>query len=161
MSEDERYFRWLIRKIDDGRAKRYSKMLGQLFDKEYRWILPLDENDAVNGLTLRSEFELGYSRDMGCSVLEMLVKLSTDFEFKVAALPGDEDYTRWFWDAIESLNLDIYDDNNYDFNGVDAELEAWLTGEILLFERKIDMSKLKVRTNWYQLNRLLGDKNSR
>lgn len=156
-SDDCKYFRWLVAQIDNGDAAHYGHLLNDLFDIEYTWNNEMDRNRAADGLYLRNEFKPGYRREIGCSILEMLVALSVRFEHDVMGEPGDEDAARWFWLILRQLDLDIYTDENYDFVAVDALIRMFLNGEKPIFEPKISGQKLANSDLWYQLGALANE----
>ena len=74
-----RYYIWLLNRIDFDSYEDRSKLLQYLHNKEYVWDIWTDENRAEDGLGLRLKFEketdyLDYSPlNKPCSVLEMLI----------------------------------------------------------------------------------------
>lgn len=129
---DELYFQWLYRQVGKGgnnRNKTTWKPLRQLYQKEFVWLTPNDDNRVADGVDLRWEF-VNYSQlsevdarwmGMGCSVLEMLVGLSRRLAFQTSQKPE-----HWFWVLMANLGLSHYCDSNYDgsFADIDEVLEA-------------------------------------
>lgn len=154
-SDDCKYFRWLTDQIDDGsgRVKKYRHLLSDLFDISYKWVIELDSNRAVDGMNLREKYRAGYERDMGCSVLEMLIAMCVRFEYSVASEPGEEDPSRWFWLIIERLDLDLYSDECYDFEAVNTILELWMSGQKIFCDERYAGKT----DQWFQLQSLLND----
>lgn len=154
-SDDCKYFRWLTDQIDDGsgRVKKYRHLLSDLFDISYKWVIELDSNRAVDGMNLREKYRAGYERDMGCSVLEMLIAMCVRFEYSVAAEPGEEDPSRWFWLIIERLDLDLYSDECYDLEAVKTILELWMSGQKIFCDKRYAGKT----DQWFQLQSLLND----
>ena len=154
-SDDCKYFRWLTDQIDDGsgRVKKYRHLLSDLFDISYKWVIELDSNRAVDGMNLREKYRADYERDMGCSVLEMLIAMCVRFEYSVASEPGEEDPSRWFWLIIERLDLDLYSDECYDFEAVNSILELWMSCQKFFCDEKY----AKKTDQWFQLQSLLND----
>ena len=151
-SDDCKYFRWLTDQIDDGsgRVKKYRHLLSDLFDISYKWVIELDSNRAVDGMNLREKYRAGYERDMGCSVLEMLIAMCVRFEYSVAAEPGEEDPSRWFWLILKQLDLDIFTDRNYDSDAVNSILDEFLSGQKFIY-----LGKPGARDDlWYQIGYL-------
>lgn len=116
---DELYFTWLCSQVgEDGRTKNprtYWRMLRELFQKEFVWFIPNDDNRAEDGKDLRFEFIADVDLDiepepswmnMGCSMLELLIGLSRRLSFLADGEPRD-----WFWELVENLNLEQYSDN--------------------------------------------------
>lgn len=115
---DELYFVWLYRQVADPDAKNpalsFSALLKQLFQKEFVWIVPNDDNRAEDGKELRLEFirdqKLGKIdrmwSELGCSFLELMLGLSRRLSFEAG---GEPHY--WFWKLMGNLGLDGYSDN--------------------------------------------------
>lgn len=115
---DELYLPWLYSQVgsvdETNPSQTYWRMLRRLYNKEFIWLIPHDDNRAVDGRELRIEFR-DQERlrhidrnwfDLGCSVLEMLVALSRRLSFQDDGPPD-----RWFWCLIENLGLEAYNDN--------------------------------------------------
>jgi len=114
---DELYFPWLyaqVASVDIADPSRtYWELLRKLYNKEFIWFVPNDDNRAEDGRELRHEFmqSTGVSVDddwlhLGCSILEMLIALSRRLWFETD-IPARE----WFWEMLENLELDQYSDN--------------------------------------------------
>lgn len=112
MSEpiEESYFNWLCAKVRDPYATIYLDLLRILHRTEFVWVLPYDENRAMDGMDLRSYFvtETGLDPDPNwshtpCSVLEMLLGLANQLEFLT-----DTPTREWFWTFMTNLKLDEY-----------------------------------------------------
>lgn len=116
-SLDESYFRWLYGQVCSVRARSpsrsYWNLMGQLFRKEFVWIIPNDDNRAEDGRDLRMEFiQRRRIRNVDpewfklpCSMLEMLIGLSRRLSFEAGGGARD-----WFWHLIENIELDDYND---------------------------------------------------
>lgn len=115
MPLDEAYLIWLYSQVGEvdnkNRAKTYWKLMRMLYEKEFTWKIPKDENRAQDGKDLRREFlrdtktVLHSDRDidwleMPASFLEVLVALS----WKLAFDGGGEQHER-FWELIGNLGL--------------------------------------------------------
>lgn len=149
-SDDRRYFEWLVTQVDNGDAANYGHLLNDLFDREYTWVRSMDENRAAEGLYLRKEFDADYEREIGCSVLEMLVALCVQFEHNIMGEPGNEDPSRWFWLILKQLDLDIFTDRNYDSDAVNLILDEFLSGQKFIY-----LGKPGARDDlWYQIGYL-------
>lgn len=105
----EDYLNWLapqIRDEHDG-SKTYSDLLTLMFNKEFVWLVPNDDNRLGDGLGLRVEFCYAYHIRQGslahlgpCSFLEVLIGLSRRLAFDVGGnAPG------WAWTLISNLGL--------------------------------------------------------
>lgn len=115
----EDYYIWLLNKVGVYASEEgaYSSLFHELFTTEFKWMIPMDENRAADGLYLRSEYanETGGFTDQysKCSFLEMLVSLSIRCENDIMGEP-DVDHTReWFWRIIYNLGLEKYDNAHY------------------------------------------------
>lgn len=88
-------------------------MLRGLYNKEFIYLIPNDDNRAVDGKDLRREFaqalginpDLGWMR-MGCSMFELMIVLGRDL-----AELTEENPRSMFWELVENLNLEQYNDN--------------------------------------------------
>lgn len=168
---NELYYRWLIELLDDEYLRdHYKKLTEKLFETEFTWVLPFDENRAKDGLRLRKDFakkmglECQESPNLGafeaCSVLEMLIGLARRAENDILWNPDFGDHTGpLFWEMMENLHLDIYDDYNWFEDEVDEILEVFLErkyasdGDGNVF--KLDRSDPRKIDLWLQLNRYI------
>lgn len=168
---DDAYFRWLIDLLGDEYLKNhYQKLLDKLYSTAFTWKLEYDENRAKYGLRLRKIFadEIGtetrkplkIGRLRVCSVLEMLIGMAKNCEDDILWNPGSGDHTGpIFWEMIENLGLDIYDDYNWFEDEVEHILTVFLErkydkngrGNVFPLERK-DPRKMDL---WLQLNQYL------
>lgn len=140
----EEYFAWLYdivckNKHIDGIS--YKKLLRQLHDTEFTYLLSRDENRAESGIDLRYRFAIteGYEDvseqvlddlDMPCSVLEMMVALALSCEENIMDDPSYGDRTgQWFWSMIVSLGLGPVNDTRYDRRLVNTALSRFLNRE--------------------------------
>ena len=121
------YFTWLCDKV--GYDDRYDGLLRYLFDVEFIWRHPMDENREKDGLYLRDKFkkECGVVgnvfMDHPCTILEVMVALSIRIEEDIV---GDPDICV-FWRMINNLGLtETQDPLNWE-----ARIDIWL-------ERKFD-----------------------
>ena len=123
------YYRWLVERVDDRRhlARRYSNVLGYLYDKEFTWIIPMDENRAKDGTGLRYEFDENFDDDSPCSVLEFLIALAVNWEHEITYdfRKGDRS-SEWFWLMVENLGLLDYPDYNFDEFEVNEIVDIFL-----------------------------------
>lgn len=114
---DEVYLPWLYGQVCDVELKNpsrtYWSLFRQLYNKEFIWLIPNDDNRAEEGRFLRVEFldeeKIGGVdpswMDLGCSMLEMLIALARRLSFEDGAEPK-----AWFWQLLENLGLDTYND---------------------------------------------------
>lgn len=122
------YFNWMYNLVcNDHYYKKlsYRKLLTFLHDTEFVYILPMDENRAVDGVDFRFRFgyECGYTRDtieqyLGsrpCSILEMMIALAFRVEEHIMDDNSFGNRTgQWFWNMIVSLGLGHMSDINFD-----------------------------------------------
>lgn len=113
-SLDEDYLGWLYAQVADveDRAffRSHRKLFVQLYSTEFVWTLQNDENRAVDGLALRTEWmsqnEIFIGDDerawlsLGCSFLEMLIGLARRLAFDQGETPE-----HWFWHILNNLEL--------------------------------------------------------
>lgn len=105
----EAYFHWLVPQVKDTEQRRtYWDLLRLLFETEYVWLIPNDDNRMIDGLELRTEFllEADAPRFVSpdgfgvCSFLEMLVALSRRLAFQAG---GEAE--GWAWQLVVNLEL--------------------------------------------------------
>lgn len=166
---DELYFQWLYGLVADPQkadpAKTYWNLLRKLYQKEFVWFVPNDDNRAEDGRELRYEFMSSYDvgppdhhwLEMGCSFLEMLIGLSRRLEFE-----GGSSAAFWFWHLLRTLELGAYSDKRpLPAHVVDdiVDMVVWRTyrpdgqgGLFPLRDPQHDQRKLEI---WYQLNAYL------
>lgn len=162
---DGLYFEWLHDLVCPGK-KTHTKMLDQLFHKEFVWIITNDDNRAEDGKYLRREFldTQGLEGDsdfinIGCSMLELLIALSRRLAFEAEGEPRD-----WFWCLIKNVGLYGYvDEKRYPEERVDEILDRiiWRTyspnGRGGLFPRNDPEEDQREIELWYQMNGYLLD----
>jgi hypothetical protein len=115
---DELYFPWLYNQVADLDAKSpsetYWRLLKQLYDKEFLYLIDNDVNRAEDGKDLRREFvrDQGITNvdeswmRLGCSMLELLIGLSRRLSFEDEGEPRG-----WFWHLMENLDLEKFNDD--------------------------------------------------
>ena len=116
---DVRYLTWLYSQVSSTRTrtgpKTYWNLFHQLFQTEFAWFVPNDDNRAEDGRALRTEWtgEEGIEADhewlsLGCNFLELLIGLSRRLSFET-----DGDVSVWFWQLIENLGMSGFTDARY------------------------------------------------
>lgn len=165
------YFNWLCSHVQKRLAistpsLTHYRLLKQLHQTEYVWLIVGDDNRVEDGVELRLSFlddtnveieqEWFYS---GCSVLEMLIAFSKRAEFNT-----ELDSYFWFWHFLENLNLSEYNDcNDYDFDIVNTILNRFIYREyepegfgglFPMLNPKKDQTKVEI---WYQFFEYLND----
>ena len=138
----ELYFEWICDMVIDVKhpRKKYSKLLHALHDKNFNYIIAMDENREASGIDLRYLFGTysGYPDSLIasaldgqiCSVLEMMVALAKDCEISIM---DDQVYgnrtPKWFWKMVESLGLSEMNDHNFDQHYFDMVIDRFLNRE--------------------------------
>lgn len=114
----ENYIRWVMKDklgMSDKEIKDYTPLIMDLSDIEFVWNHPMDENRAIDGLELRSDFEYEtgeyLDKNSGlmpkCSVFEMLAALSIRCEDQLMYNSSLGNRTsKWFFEMLDNLNLD-------------------------------------------------------
>lgn len=118
---DEQYLTWLYSQVASLKLKNPSRthwsLARQMYVKEFIWLVPNDDNRLEDGRDLRREFvedceienlDLDWL-DLGCSMLEMLIALSRRLSFE-----ADGEPRVWFWHLMDVLDLQKFNDRNYD-----------------------------------------------
>lgn len=169
---DEAYFVWLYSQVGAvklrNRSRSYWSLTRQLFQKEFVWFVPNDDNRIADGRDLRHEFlaDSGLDADpvwmdMGCSMFEMLVALSRRLAFEVEGQPRD-----WFWHLIQVLDLRQFNDRVYNDEAhkqIDEALDRVIFrtydydgrgGLFPLRNPRQDQRKVEL---WYQLSAYLAE----
>jgi len=119
---DDAYFEWLYSQIgplkNRNPDRNFWHLCRQLYSTEFIWFVPNDDNRVEDGKELRAAFPSSSReswddphdlfRDLGCSMLEMLVALA-----KMAAFESGRSQVEWFWRFMHNLELDGYSDRVY------------------------------------------------
>lgn len=110
----EDYLRWLAPQIgeEDGVQEPYWGLLHIMFEKEFVWLVPNDDNRLADGLDLRAEFCFSQHiradalKNQGPSTfLEVLIGLSRRLAFAAGGkAPG------WAWVLLGNLELTAMND---------------------------------------------------
>lgn len=140
MDKDEvknEYFNWLYEIVCEERYSKdisYHKLLIYLHSREFKYLIPKDENRAADGLNLRYRFELSCDRmpierylNDPCSVLEMMIALAIRCEETIMDDPqiGNRT-TQWFWGMIANLGLGNMTDERFDRKEADRIIDRFL-----------------------------------
>ena len=170
----DEYFEWLCDKVSGCRNNsRYTQLFEYLFNKEFTYILDMDENRFKDGIELRYRFayEENYSDDdisnsfrrEPCSVLEMMVALAVRCEDHIMEDAEFGNRTGvWFWDMLTNLGIDQACDGNFSVYEVDDIIERFLNREYEpdgrggLFTVKNCEYDLRDIEIWYQLHLYLS-----
>lgn len=115
---DESYLYWLYSQVGEVDSRNpsatYWNLLRRLYQTQFIWFIPNDDNRVEDGIALRYEFieDLaleGVSIDwlhMECSFLELLIGLSRRLAFETE---GESRW--WFWRLLSNLGLEGYSDD--------------------------------------------------
>lgn len=164
---EEQYVAWLWSQVESGKQS-YEALAQAMFEKEFVWFIPNDDNRCEDGLDLRTEFmqEMGstvalrYLSERGCSVLEVVIALSRRLSFAADGSPAE-----WAWTLIKNLELNKMKDpvGHRRLERIDAALEMliWRTyakdGQGGLFPLAWpDQDQTKVEL-WYQMSAFLNE----
>lgn len=145
----EEYFNYLCEIIYGD--NNHNKLLKYLFDKDYIWKLPLDENRALDGKWLRHEFCNEMMADKfsekdekdvmdtlsgPCSLLEMFVALAKRCEDQLLYDWEIGDRTDvWFWEFMDNMGISAETDDDFDENYVEKVCQIFLSGECFYGEK--------------------------
>lgn len=140
---NKEYFDWICELVDIpnfARGRSYQKLLKQLHQIQFNFIIARDANRAEDGTDLRYRFGYDYQLegslissyldDRPCSVLEMLVALALRCEEHIMSDPDIGDRTgQWFWGMIKNLGLDSMYDSKFDIDYVNFVIDRLLNRE--------------------------------
>jgi hypothetical protein len=100
---DHEYFKWLISQIDIRNRNTYNDLFERMYDLEFVWTVPNDDNRVQDARELRDEFLNGTRSNLQVrpvSILEVLIALSR----RVAWITSDP-AELWAWRLIQNLRL--------------------------------------------------------
>jgi hypothetical protein len=168
---DEGYLNWLTNQVSRSRSRakvrNHRKLFQQLQDTIFVAVVPFDDNRIADARDLRYEYLAETEDEAGdpdwtrspASMLEVLIVLSRALAFEM-----DDPVTPWFWHLIETLELERFNDREYDNHAQEAIAETldrviWrryaADGSGGLFPlRRPERDQRKVEL-WYQLNAYL------
>lgn len=174
---EQRYFVWLIDKIDDGeKAEQYKYLLHKLHEINYwsKLDVPLDSNRYDDGVNLRYLFAeerqipqpvIASELDIrDCSMLEMLVALSIRIEESGMGIPYEGiNPGRWFWMFVKNIGYfyspfnddmiykktDIFLNRKFNPDGSNGNL-------VVLNKPDVDLRIIDI---WYQIQLYLANYN--
>ena len=147
----------------------YTRLIEDLYDTEFYWILEWDEHRASDGIALRTDYadyigvpteELRPIFMRPCSIFELMVALARRGEDNIMWDPAIGDRTaEWFWVMVDSLGLIEYsDDDIYDQYDVEFILHRFLEREydedgrgglFTIEDCDTDLRDVEI---WYQMN---------
>lgn len=164
---EREYFEWLYGLVMNGN-RAYRHVLAALNEREFVYLLEMDQNRADDGMDLRYRFgyERGYlaeriSEELDtrpCSVLEMMAGLAARCEEHIMNDPAMGDRThQWFWVMVCSLGLNMTTDARYDGYAVQQAIDKLLRREYEpdgrggLFTVENSPYDLRNMEIWYQM----------
>lgn len=114
------YFNWLCRLADPKQS--YGDLLHILFNKEFKIIIPNDENRAAYGITLRERFSdlimeehprgidnpVAYFASLNgpCNMLELILGLAISMDDILYEPEQGDRISVWFWELIKNIGLE-------------------------------------------------------
>lgn len=168
---DERYLSWLYGQVASVKTRHKHRTFWSLFKQLNETIFVAlvshDENRIADARDLRYEFLAEAEDEQGdpdwtrspCSMLELLMVLSRHLAFEM-----DDKPETWFWHLIEVLNLEQFNDREYDDHAQEViantlDRVIWRTyapnGEGGLFPLRDQARDQRQVELWYQLNAYL------
>lgn len=151
------YIHWVAKdrlKFTEKEWKENHILVSELAKIEFIWRHPMDENRAIDGLELRSDFEYetGEYLDKSsglmpqCTMFEMLAALAMRCETQLMRDPMVGDRTsKWFFEFLD--NLEVLDGSR----PVEMACDLFFKGELALFPLKKKGIKQKNEQIWKQL----------
>lgn len=168
---DERYLSWLYSQVASVktrvRARTYWKLFRQLQETIFVAIVPFDDNRISDARDLRYEYLAEAENETGdpdwtrspVSMLEVLIVLSRQLAFEM-----DDPVALWFWHLIEMMELEQFNDREYDDHAqeaIDSTLDRIIwrrygpDGRGGLFPLRNPRQDQREVELWYQLNAYL------
>ena len=161
-----KYINWVLKDklgLTDKECKKYQYIVLALADIEFIWRHPMDENRAIDGLELRSDFEyetgeyLDKSSGLmaSCTFFEMLAALAIRCENQLMRNLSIGDRTsKWFFEFLD--NLGLLDDNLSESDIKDIVID-FMDGGIDMFPLKNKGIKQKNEQIWKQLSAYINE----
>lgn len=115
---DALYLNWLYSCIERPDDPSYFELLDIMFKTKFEWLVPNDDNRALDGIDLRRRFIFEQATghppsdwmQLDCSFLEMLVALANRLAFQL-----DESVPNAFWHLARNMGFDeTFSDGNFD-----------------------------------------------
>lgn len=149
------YYKFLLSLIGDCPD---CELLRYLFEVNYIWTIPLDENRAQDGIDLRclyanlNNLTIDIFQDKPCSMLEMLIAFANRIENDFMGSAESDNTPRWFYQMLVSLGISE-DMKQFDKSRVDHALVMFFNHQIALF----DIPGIEKLQLWDQLNNWLNN----
>lgn len=164
------YYFYLLERVGltSSEIGAYSCLFHRLFSKEFRWINDSkDINRAADGEKLRRDFKEDTGGQVDelapCSILEMLVALSSRCENEIMGVPDVDNTRQWFWDMLNNLGLERYCDSRWNPTAVEKILDRMIfrqydySGNGGLFPLRSPASDQRDVEIWYQMASWLNE----
>ena len=160
------YIHWVLKdklKLTDKEAKHYSYLVRSLTNVEFVWRHPMDENRAIDGLDLRSDFEYETGEYLDnssglmahCTFFEMLAALAIRCENQLMRNLSIGDRTsKWFFEFLDNLGLLNDKLSTDDIKGI---LEDFMDGDLDMFPLKNKGIVQKNEQIWKQLSAYINE----
>lgn len=118
------YRRWLQNEVIASKVDHSYILLTSLLDSiDFYAICNDDYNRAEDGISIRKEYIKSEGRDPvlyhevlykgPCSVLECLIGIAKRMDYVLYDPEVGENWQTYFWELIENLGLDIYEDARF------------------------------------------------
>lgn len=168
---DERYLSWLYSQVASVKTRHRHRTFWNLFRQMHETIfvaiVPHDENRIADGRDLRYEWLRENEDEQGdpewmrapCSMLELFIVLSRALSFEM-----DDKMEPWFWHLMEELDLEQFNDRNYNESAQEVitntlDRVIWRqyepNGQGGLFPLRDSARDQRKVELWYQLNAYL------
>lgn len=151
------YIRWVLKdrlRLSEKEIKENLSLVSALAEVEFIWKHPMDENRAIDGLELRSDFEYETGEYLDktsglmpqCTMFEMLAALAMRCENQLMrdSMVGDRT-SKWFFEFLD--NLEVLDGSR----PVETACDLFFKGALELFPLKNKKIKQKNEQIWKQL----------
>ena len=177
------YFEWLLDQISGEYfdPSDHMEVLLHLYLSEFYWVIPIDENRAIDAVELREFFADDYYMEHNdfpnieppaeCSVLEVMIALADKMENPIMSDSRYGDRTGyWFGTMLDNLGLLRMTDNVFNERLASGIIEKFLNREYAhngcgnLFEVPDCTDDLRAMEIWQQMMMYLNyeiDKESR
>ena len=153
-------------------SSSYYELMRELYNIEFYWSVPNDDNRALDGIRLREKYcynsniSAGIMQEEPCSLLEMLIALARrcDDELMYNSTDGNRSVD-WFWMMLTNLGINRFRDSSYGDAWVDNDVIG-ITDKLLdreysekgkggLFPLKYAREDQREVEIWYQMNEYL------
>ena len=160
------YIHWVLKdklKLSDKETKSYLYLVSAITNIEFTWRHPMDENRAIDGLDLRSDFEYETGEYLDnssglmphCTFFEMLAALAIRCENQLMRNLSVGDRTsKWFFEFLDNLGLL---DNKLSINDIECIVDDFMNGDLDMFPLKDKGIVQKNEQIWKQLSAYINE----